>query len=162
MIHDLNARLIGMRFTSVEAEMGPGSHSKQAGGSIGSEVKMSLSDLVDGKNTATVTIDAKGIPQGATESDFAFRIAITGIALWEWSGDMPSPELLQQDATIYELCYAIHTLIVGEVTRLALGLGFPGVTLSWNPRPEPEPKVQKKPRASTPRTKKTPAAAAKV
>lgn len=161
MIHDLNKRLVGMRFTRVEAEMGPGSNSGQPGGSIDSEVKMAVSDLVDGKSTATVTIDAKGIPQGATESEFAFRISITGVARWEWSGEMPSPDLLQQDATIYELCYAIHTLIVGEVTRLALGLGFPGVTLSWNPGPEPEPKVPKKARASAPRTRKTAAVVAK-
>ena len=153
MIHDSNKRLVAMRFTNVEAEIGPGSDSKHGGGSVDTEVKMAVSELDGSENTATVTITAKGTPQGATEDNFAFRISITGVALWDWLGELPTPEFLRNDATIYELCYALHTLIVGEVTRLAIGLGFPGVALSWNPGPEPVP--QKKPRASSPRTNKS-------
>lgn len=154
MIHTLNARLVSMHFTSLEAEIGPGSDGKQAGGSVESEVRLSVSDIVDGQNTATVTIVAKGIPQGGTESDFAFRISVTGVALWKWLQDAPKPEALQQEGTVYELCYAIHTLVVGEITRLAHGLGFPGVALSWNIGPELEIKLNKKPRAPKMRAKK--------
>lgn len=155
-----NKELVGIRFTRIEAETGPG-----ADGSPGSavvDVKLGISEIEDGKNTATVSITTKGIPKGAPEGDFAFRIAITGEALWKWHGNSPSADVLAQDAMLYELCNGVYTLTVAEVSRLALGLGFPGVSLSWNIGPALETEPKKKKPASGPPSRKTPRVAKKA
>lgn len=153
MTNPLNKKLGSVRLARIDAEMGPGANG--SGGSLDVDVKLALSEIVDGKNTATVSVSAKGIPKGADESGFAFRISITGAAIWEWMGDIPSKDALEQDSMLYELCTPIYTLIVSEVSRVALGLGFPGVSLSWSLGEGSEPKPQKKKTTAASRPKRT-------
>ncbi len=154
MTHALDKSLVAVRFTRMEAELGPAADSEHAG-NLEVNANLGLEKLSDGKHMATVKMDVKGVPRNASENDFAFRISITGVGLWQWAeGKMPSDETLKKDSTLYELCNSVHTLVVAEVTRIALGLGFPGVTPSWNVAPEPDLVPPKKASSAASKAKK--------
>lgn len=128
--------LIEVRLTQIEANVGSAGAKKRSG-TIQSTVNMQIADGGDERALATVQIVATGVPQGAVEGETAFTISITGMGLWEWAGNIrPKLEELQSERMLYELCSSVHTLVVAEVSRLALALGFPGVALPWSMRSE--------------------------
>ena len=127
-------KLVEVKLTQIEANTGS-AEMKKPGGTLESTVNMQIGSVGDGRALAEVRVVVTGIPQGAKKGEAAFTISITGVGIWEWADkSLPSQKELETDRMLLELCSSVHTLVVSEISRVALALGFPGVALPWSLR----------------------------
>jgi hypothetical protein len=141
-MQNLNRKLVEIRFTEINATIGPGA-GKPRGGTVKIEVTLGVVDGPDNQALATVEMNVKGIPKESSDDAFAFSVSIGCSGLWEWTDKKPSPQELQTECMTHELCSSVHTLVVSEVSRLTLSLGFPGVKIPWAISEASQPDLQK-------------------
>jgi hypothetical protein len=118
--------LTNLKFSKIQAEVGPRSDLKGGNLHVSNEVK--LTKL--GKQNAavgSVSCNVTALPNGVDDRKiFAFRVSLTVEGVYEWEGDEPIWTDPFVEQSIMQSLYVVGTL---EVANIAKKLGFPNVEL---------------------------------
>lgn len=118
--------LTAIRFSKIQAEVGPKSDLKGGNLHVGNTIKL---NRVDQQNLAigSVSYTVVGFPKGVTDKkSFAFRLGLTVEGEFKWDGEEPSWTDPLVELSLMQSLYVVATL---EVVALAQKLGFPNVEL---------------------------------